>query len=840
MPAPSHPNGRSVLGNFDFLLADITSFGVVGYLAEHLWYKTHFLPLGWGIAVLAWVAVWVGGSRWSAAQRGGWVGRGLRVSLLLGSVVVSAAVISALAAPWSWRQAGAFGSMVVSVLFVNRAFLGLVGKRGPRDRWEGLRFAVAQWVGLYAAHSYARSTLLGGGDAQSYSMMVGDFVAQLHAGIFPVFVHQSVFGINGGFHLIRNAPYLQYFAGIIALVTGGTLNIFAILNLTVVASAMGAVVGCYAALRLFMVKAPWASLGLAVLYGLCPGVLAPLFGGDMYPTFMTLPYFPWLVLGIAESVVLPGRFWPWCLQAAALAAIWYGHPPVAGWATLCALMAGGWTLLQERRWRVFTRMLVALSLFIALSGYLFYSVHSLRLPASDRAEVQRALELSLGRLRDCWARTFAPVSSQGDHMTTDLQLGYGLWACVLLAVAAAIRQREGRVLLACLALILVYTWPIPFLSAHAWRALPSQIILVNPWPNERLYVSFAILSAFVAAILFRDLAIRHVWQRRTLGGLLLFGCLWSAFEARKFNLRGSMVAHREEESEYLALPQGIVLSRTHSYEYVGTPDYVSLGHMDPRLETRLIEPGTGRPFADGSTLRPGLRIAPQKPLIVTLGALGSWGETPSFILQPGESRILRFDFMGGQPEGEFQVYQKNGDIVSFYNLPQSGGRLAFGATAEAGKSLIIENDFGTPDDVTFRFFTQAPQTVGPVFARISVEPLEAELRSIRLVSLMPFTAVVSADRRCCLETPKLFINGYRALVDGVDTPCTRSREGLLQVALSPGEHEVVITYPGWPMLRAIFFGSAFAWILLLAAVAAYAFGACPSPAEASGPEVRRP
>ena len=64
-----------------------------------------------------------------------------------------------------------------------------------------------------------------------------------------------------------------------------------------------------------------------------PDVLAPLYGGDMYPTFMTLPFLPWLAGGVAQSAVAPSRWWPWLLQGAALAATWLAHPPIAAWAT---------------------------------------------------------------------------------------------------------------------------------------------------------------------------------------------------------------------------------------------------------------------------------------------------------------------------------------------------------------------------------------------------------------------------------------------------------------------------------------------------------------------------
>ena len=71
--------------------------------------------------------------------------------------------------------------------------------------------------------------------------------------------------------------------------------------------------------------------------------------------------------------------------------------------------------------------------------------------------------------------------------------------------------------------------------------------------------------------------------------LVLCACLWSAGEIRKFYGRAALIGASVQSSENLLLPENITLSRTHSYEYLGTPSYFSNGHMDPRLETRLLD-----------------------------------------------------------------------------------------------------------------------------------------------------------------------------------------------------------------------------------------------------------
>jgi hypothetical protein len=137
--------------------------------------------------------------------------------------------------------------------------------------------------------------------------------------------------------------------------------------------------------------------------------------------------------------------------------------------------------------------------------------------------------------------------------------------------------------------------------------------------------------------------------------------------------------------------------------------------------------------------------------------------------------------------------------------------------------LILENSTATAEDIAFRFVSRDGASSKGVLARVSVEPLSEPDRAIRLTSLTPFQALVSADRACYLETPKLYVPGYEAMVDGVATPLARSPDGLVAIPLSRGEHSVSMPYVGSRVLRLSFYGSASAWLVLLGAFGAFAF-----------------
>jgi uncharacterized membrane protein YfhO len=66
-----------------------------------------------------------------------------------------------------------------------------------------------------------------------------------------------------------------------------------------------------------------------------------------------------------------------------------------------------------------------------------------------------------------------------------------------------------------------------------------------------------------------------------------------------------------------------------------------------------------------------------------------------------------------------------------------------------------------------------------------------------------------------LETPRLFLPGYLARVDGREVPAEQSPDGLVMVRLAPGRHTVELTYrPAW-LARAAYFFTATGWVGVL-------------------------
>jgi hypothetical protein len=153
---------------------------------------------------------------------------------------------------------------------------------------------------------------VGGSDARWYSGVFTDFIQQLRAGVFPVFVGQGDLSYNGSVNLFRSAPLCLWLGGLGDWLTWQSLSPIAIRNLAVIAAAFGAGLGMYAVLvRLLRTAgegaadAGWArwlaALG-AVVYLFCPAVLLSLYFFELQMTFTALLALPWIVYGNVRTM----------------------------------------------------------------------------------------------------------------------------------------------------------------------------------------------------------------------------------------------------------------------------------------------------------------------------------------------------------------------------------------------------------------------------------------------------------------------------------------------------------------------------------------------------------
>jgi hypothetical protein len=99
--------------------------------------------------------------------------------------------------------------------------------------------------GLFLLHPFLTHQLLGAGDALWPVNILADFVTQVRAGHFPVFIGQTDYAFNGAVYPLRVAPYYQHFAAAIDAVTGQRLDFVELQHATVVLSGFGGLLAVY-------------------------------------------------------------------------------------------------------------------------------------------------------------------------------------------------------------------------------------------------------------------------------------------------------------------------------------------------------------------------------------------------------------------------------------------------------------------------------------------------------------------------------------------------------------------------------------------------------------------
>ncbi len=285
---------------------------------------------------------------WMAALLvGRWIGR-VRDWLPLAVELVLPAVWLGLCNS-QLKQAWSAPQVVYAVLFVCvlrrgwRWWLDRSATLGVNRRAESLRLLL---VGLAAGGTvlpFFTDLQLGGADAKWYTGVFFDFVGQLRAGFFPVFVGQGEFSFNGSVNLFRSAPLCLWIGGVWDLLTAQSLSPIAIRNLAVITAAMGAGFGMYAVLirlRCTVLAGVggdglrWAAALIAVLYVQCPSVLHALYYYELQMTFTAMIALPWVFYGNVRTLHgTDGR--GYLPLGIGLAVVWMAHAPLAMICILC-------------------------------------------------------------------------------------------------------------------------------------------------------------------------------------------------------------------------------------------------------------------------------------------------------------------------------------------------------------------------------------------------------------------------------------------------------------------------------------------------------------------------
>lgn len=672
-------------------------------------------------------------------------------------------------------------------------------------------------IALVLIRPYLTRGLVGAGDAYWYANTLADYVVQLRAGIFPVWTAQTDYSFYGSIFPLRLAPYLQHLAGVIDLVTARQLPPYAIANVAMALSLAAGMLVMQACLGRIIPRRPWTAAGLALCYGLCPGVLGLVYALDLFMSFSTLPFLPVVFLGVVRSFE-GNDLRPRLLMAGGLAATWLAHPPIALW---CGMVVGATQLVRvwtQASWRQTWRHdLFGAVIFFLLTGYSFVSVKSLGPLAAGAAKAHYYYTF----IKQFFAQSWLPLDPAS--RLGGLQLGYGLAAMGLVAalLARGPGQRMARLLLGCAAGLLILLTPVPLLTDFFWRSMPQFVLdLTNYWPMQRLLVLVAACVLFGVAAWFAAVGERSR-AGRLLNALLAVALVWGGLEAGKF-IR--MVDQRDgnwTRTEIAFRPE----NRYITYAGLGgppvVPRYFNNGVTDPVLEHRFLDPDSKEIIRNAvDAIRPGFGpgsgAGPRRLIRQFAGELDAdrrfLNLAPRFTLAPGKHYLLLLEFLEKDYTG--QLFMDGPDFTRMYLLPAAGEKRAFGANPDNARWLPLWQTTDRPEEVRLRWLptgSAPPESYVP-FANYELVEYDPATLDVVMESWLPYRAAVNAPAPSYLETPRLFYPGYRAVVDGRPAPVERSPDGFVMVRLEPGRHVLELRHvPPWSTRAAYWLGLA-SWL----------------------------
>jgi hypothetical protein len=810
--------------------------------------------------------------------------------------------------------------------------LGLVGGLLNVGRWwvvrtekrtgdigEGLRILVVGVGAVAATLPLYTDRLVGGIDARWYSFMLGDFIAQLRAGIFPVFVGQGELAWNGGVHPFRSAPVFMYVAGLWDVLTRHALHAVALQHLAAITAAFAAGFGMYATGTRLVPWSRWAAVAVSLLYLGAPASLEALYHGDAYMTWMALGALPLALYGNAKVLLLEdGR--GYVPLAAGLALVWMCHPPLAMLTTMATLLLQGGSLLCGEVTAARLRGAAGGALlFVGLGVFYFYGMGELppQNSASLRADVFQIAGLALwlaglaGAVIRRRGRWWLALLVPGGWLLGLARLPWLWWmlltAALVFAVAALARRRRWfdpaersiEVLYSCaiVAAGLTLAWLGPThpardvarlqdfkdivahsesyflplsplvdqpgdwqpgiglwmailalgalsirkgaLATKVWFAvtlLPFFIFVRVPWVSEFLVgyaprwfaavagLTFSLrlmpaLAALLAVGWFVSLAGRGERGRseRLLMGLgFALAVGFAVQQAAKVERAGFRATATRTSTEDRFRAENAVLERF-AYDLLPQPSYYSNGLVDPRLEVRAFDEKNGLlsdPDITATRMEQAgcselklvcLPFEPPAPAWLRLG--------PTLTVAPGEHFLLRFEFDPARNYSGYLFLISNRGYRE-YALPESGLRRAFGTTDKASRVISLWNTGVVNERYEFSFRRGPGCTLpadGSVFANVMVSRYEPSLAWVRVDSLLPYRVTSALERPVLLETPRVWLPGYAASVDGFPAEVKASAERLVAVPVPAGRHTVEVRYVGTMGLWLTWWTSALTW-----------------------------
>jgi len=411
--------------------------------------------------------------------------------------------------------------------------------------------------------------------------------------------------------------------------------------------------------------------------------------------------------------------------------------------------------------------------------------------------------------------------SPGVMRPGDCQPGLGIWMLLVVGAVAALAGRSlaARLLWFPAALLALAVFRVPGLSDFFVAYFPRRLAEIAGLPLDlRLMPVVAAFACVAGHIALSCLPGERAWSQRAILAVVSLLAVWGVWEARKFVSRGWAITASRTQTAMFFRAENAVLDR-YAYDLLTIPAYFSNGKTDGRLENRLLDAKRGLLVGPDTVARRMEQAGAETLRLTTridLTAYAWLNIEPALSIQPGEHRLLRFEFPDKIYHGYLILKSEHG--YRDYIFPDSGNTQAFGVGPGRSKVLSLWNSGETAETVNLMF--QRLGTFGPDsefgdFGRVTLSHYDPKRSPVRIVSWIPYRVEVEMEKPGFLETPRVLLPGYAATVDGRPAKVQDSPQHLAMIPLSSGRHIVELHFVGSTRLWAAWWLSTLTWAGLL-------------------------
>jgi hypothetical protein len=484
----------------------------------------------------------------------------------------------------------------------------------------------------------------------------------------------------------------------------------------------------------------------------------------------------WTFVGVA-SVVLLSRL----------------NPAWAIWATVFILSC--WCVPIVLRARAFESWRLPLSLGLAV----FSIAIALLLCRTLKIAAEESFLAGSRKMAADWTAAFKPLTPRVGG-AWDFQPGWAVYLACLMGIGLGLRRNRVALILAFVgATVFALLLGVPAVTEFLVGYVPPGIGRIGGIPLAIRIFPVAVACCVVAGFL--GIATLQQRLRAATVAILVIAVGWSAWEARKIVDRGNAIISKRAVSERGYLPENVILHR-YAYDLLPVSPYHADARLEPELEVRLLKNDQEVLYGPDQIARKMESFGSQsfEWTVHPFDPDGAWLKlAPGTTVDPGEIVLMRFEFDPGLSYNGYLIGQNVFGDYREYFLPLSGNELAFGTPPASSKVIAMRNstEYVTPYDWSHSL-RPGHSLVGDGrrFATVTVSNYVAARSLVDVESWIPLRVRVSMPEPGFIETPRVFLPGYRAVVNGQKAPVTESKHRLVMIPLSPGDHVVELRYVG--------------------------------------------